>query len=116
MFRFQKEYTFEKRSSEAIRVRERFPDRVLVIVETNNNLPPLDKNKYLVPNDFTVGQFITVLRKKIDISPDKAIYFFVNNTVPSVTKLMSQLDQQFRSSDGYLYIKLEDENTFGLVI
>jgi GABA(A) receptor-associated protein len=38
--------------------------------------------RYLVPADLTVGQFIYVVRKRIKLSPEKAIFVFVKNTLP----------------------------------
>jgi len=35
-----------------------------------------------VPADLTVGQFVYVIRKRIKLSPEKAIFIFVNNVLP----------------------------------
>lgn len=42
----------------------------------------IDKKKYLVPADLTVGQFVYVIRKRIKLSPEKAIFIFVNEILP----------------------------------
>ena len=39
--------------------------------------------RYLVPADLTVGQFVYVIRKRIKLSPEKAIFIFVDNVLPS---------------------------------
>lgn len=39
-------------------------------------------HRYLVPADLTVGQFVYVIRKRIKLSPEKAIFIFVNNVLP----------------------------------
>ena len=39
--------------------------------------------RYLVPADLTVGQFVYVIRKRIKLEPEKAIFIFVNDVVPS---------------------------------
>ena len=39
-------------------------------------------DRYLVPSDLTVGQFVYVIRKRIKLSPEKAIFIFVNNVLP----------------------------------
>jgi hypothetical protein len=48
----------EKRKSEAERIRAKYPDRVPVICEKadRSDIPDIDKKKYLVPADLTVGQ------------------------------------------------------------
>lgn len=38
--------------------------------------------RYLVPGDLTVGQFVYVIRKRIKLTPEKAIFIFVNNVLP----------------------------------
>jgi len=42
----------------------------------------LDECRYLVPADLTVGQFVYVVRKRIKLSPEKAIFIFVKNILP----------------------------------
>lgn len=39
-------------------------------------------HRYLVPSDLTVGQFVYVIRKRIKLSPEKAIFIFVKNVLP----------------------------------
>ena len=52
-------YVTEKRKSEAERIRAKYPDRVPVICEKadRSDIPDIDKKKYLVPADLTVGQY-----------------------------------------------------------
>lgn len=38
--------------------------------------------RYLVPADLTVGQFVYVVRKRIKLGAEKAIFVFVKNTLP----------------------------------
>lgn len=42
--------------------------------------------RYLVPADLTVGQFVYVVRKRIKLSPEKAIFIFVKNILPPTGK------------------------------
>ena len=67
-----------------MRIREKYPDRIPVIVEKagRSDIPNIDKKKYLVPGDLTAGQFVYVIRKRIKLSPEKAIFIFVNNILP----------------------------------
>mmetsp|Transcript_2705 Transcript_2705/g.9305 ORF Transcript_2705/g.9305 Transcript_2705/m.9305 type:complete len:129 (-) Transcript_2705:345-731(-) len=81
---FKNEHPLEKRQAEAMRIREKYPDRIPVIVEKagRSDIPDIDKKKYLVPGDLTAGQFVYVIRKRIKLSPEKAIFIFVNNILP----------------------------------
>mmetsp|Transcript_136 Transcript_136/g.665 ORF Transcript_136/g.665 Transcript_136/m.665 type:complete len:115 (-) Transcript_136:252-596(-) len=94
----------------------RVPSRVpQVIVERaeKSDIPDLDKKKYLVPADLTVGQFVYVIRKRIKLSPEKAIFVFVNNVLPPTAALMSSIYEEHKEEDGFLYIAYSGENTFG---
>ncbi len=46
--------------------------------------------RYLVPADLTVGQFVYVVRKRIKLSSEKAIFIFVKNVLPP-TGLLPQI-------------------------
>ncbi|EOD17119.1 hypothetical protein EMIHUDRAFT_118718 [Emiliania huxleyi CCMP1516] len=109
------DHPFEKRQAEAARIREKYPDRIPVICEKEprSDIPPVDKRKYLIPMDLTVGQFVYVIRKRISIPPEKAIFIFVNNTLPPTAALMSTVYENHRDPDGFMYMMYGGENTFG---
>lgn len=46
--------------------------------------------RYLVPADLTVGQFVYVIRKRIKLPPEKAIFVFINNYLPPTCKQQQQ--------------------------
>ena len=41
-----------------------------------SRISDLDKKKYLVPNDLTVGQFYFLIRKRIQLRAEDALFFF----------------------------------------
>ncbi|ESQ44013.1 hypothetical protein EUTSA_v10006314mg [Eutrema salsugineum] len=88
---FKQDHDFEKRKAEALRIREKYPDRVPVIVEKaeKSDIPNIDKKKFLVPADLTIGQFVYVIRKRIQLSAEKAIFIFVDNVLPPTGILSS---------------------------
>jgi len=63
--------------------------------------------------DLTVGQFVYVIRKRIAIPSEKAIFIFVNNTLPPTAALMSAVYDQHHDDDGFMYMMYSGENTFG---
>jgi len=113
--KFKVENPLDKRKAEAARIKEKYPDRIPVIVEKaeKSDIPDIDKKKYLVPSDLTVGQFVYVIRKRIKLSPEKAIFIFVRNVLPPTSALMSSIYEDHRDEDGFLYITYSGENTFG---
>lgn len=89
-----------------------FQDRIPVIVEKadKSDIPDIDKKKYLVPTDLTVGQFVHVIRKRIKLTPEKAIFIFVNNVLPPTAALMSTIYEEQKDEDGFLYIIYNGES------
>jgi len=112
---FKQQHDFEKRVSESSRIRSKYPDRIPVIAERadKTDIPDIDRKKYLVPSDLTMGQFIYVIRKRIKLNPDAAIFVFVNNTLPPAAALMSQIYKDHKDADGFLYVTYSGESTFG---
>ena len=66
-----------------------------------------------MPQDLTVGQYVYVIRKRIRLSPEKAIFIFVNNVLPPTAALMSSIYEEQKDEDGFLYVTFSGENTFG---
>lgn len=113
--KFRDEHSFEKRQAEAQRIRAKYPDRIPVICEKADkaDIPTIDKKKYLVPADLTVGQFVYVIRKRIHLAPEKAIFIFVDDVLPPTAALMSAIYDQHKASDSFLYVTYASENVFG---
>jgi GABA(A) receptor-associated protein len=115
---FKESVPFPQRSAEAQRIREKFPGRVPAIVEraARTDVPPIDKKKFLVPSDLTIGQFIYVIRKRLNLPPEKALFLFINNTLPTTGTLMRELYAQYVSEDGFLYCTYSGESAFGSAV
>jgi GABA(A) receptor-associated protein len=114
-FRFREENTLEQRKSEAEKIRNKYPERIPVVVERvpNSQITDIDKRKFLVPNDISVAQFMWIIRKRIQLPSEKAIFLFVNKTIPQSSSTMGQIYNNFKDEDGFLYIAYSGENTFG---
>uniref|UniRef100_A0A8C9QPU4 Gamma-aminobutyric acid receptor-associated protein-like n=2 Tax=Scleropages formosus TaxID=113540 RepID=A0A8C9QPU4_SCLFO len=114
-FQYKEEHPFEKRRSEGEKIRKKYPDRVPVIVEKapKARIGDLDKKKYLVPSDLTVGQFYFLIRKRIHLRAEDALFFFVNNVIPPTSATMGLLYQEHHEEDFFLYIAYSDESVYG---
>eukprot|EP00927_Polykrikos_kofoidii_P069305 TRINITY_DN64714_c0_g1_i1.p1 TRINITY_DN64714_c0_g1~~TRINITY_DN64714_c0_g1_i1.p1 ORF type:complete len:149 (+),score=22.29 TRINITY_DN64714_c0_g1_i1:65-448(+) len=110
---------FEKRSAEARRILAKYPDRIPVICEraARSDLPDIDKKKFLVPGTMLCGEFKYIIHKHINqtatIASDQTIYLFVHNTSPKTGALMSEVYDQHKADDGFLYTTYSAENTLG---
>lgn len=104
-------------SSEAYRMIDRYPDRLPVLVFRSDkckSIPDIDKHKYLVPKSITYGQFIFIIRKRLEINDKIALFTFINNKkLPPTGSIMSEIYGQYKDSDGFLRITYTGENTFG---
>jgi len=111
---WKNEHSFEKRYNDARRVKDKYPYRVPVICEQgDNNIDILDKRKYLVPTDLTLGQFMYVIRKRLTLAPEKAIFLFINNKMMPTAGLMGTIYEEEKDADEFLYVTYSGENTFG---
>jgi GABA(A) receptor-associated protein len=91
-----------------------------------SDITDIDKKKYLVPavsrrnlvsgpclvvyrepslirvvyyrrtQDLTVGQFVYVIRKRIKLAPEKAIFIFVDEILPPTAALMSSIYEEHK--------------------
>ena len=110
--------TIEEHKAEAIKLRNKHPDRIPVIVDrARKDDPQLDKHKYLVPSDLTMGQFIMIIRKRLkeQLPPEKALFWFSDqNTMVPLSFLMSQIYKQYAGESQFLVLRYSTETTFGL--
>lgn len=115
--RFKYEFSFEHRQKESARILAKYSDKVPILCEKANqpNLPVIDKNKYLVPNDITVGQFMYIIRQKIKLKPEEALYLFIGGKIVSNTALIGYIYETEKDEDGFLYVLYSKENTFGFM-
>lgn len=115
--RFKNEFSFERRRDESTRVLNRYPDRVPIICEKNRTAskgcPEIDKKKYLVPRDLNMGQFLYVVRKRLKLDPEKAVFLFVGNSLPPSSATINQIYNYNKDQDGFLYVTYALENVFG---
>ena len=54
-----------------------------------------------------------VIRKRIKLPPERAIFIFIRNVIPQQASLMSTIYEEEKDEDGFLYITYTGENTFG---
>ncbi|GKU96117.1 hypothetical protein SLA2020_464700 [Shorea laevis] len=112
---FKQGHSFEERLEESKAMLAKYPDRIPVIIEkySRTDLPEMEKKKFLVPRDMSVGQFIHILSSRIHLDPGKALFVFVKNTLPETGRHMDYIYQSFKDDDGFLYMFYSTEKTFG---
>jgi hypothetical protein len=97
--------------------KEKYPDRIPVFVSETKNGITIDKKKYLVPNDITVGQLSLIFRNKTNLKSQEAMFLsFIDNNnkrhmFPGsiyLTTVSTTIE-----NNGLLKVSLMKENTFG---
>ncbi|KAK4406886.1 Autophagy-related protein 8i [Sesamum angolense] len=131
---FKEEFSLEERVQESQEIIAKYPDRVPVVAEryTKSDLPRWRRrsrsgvdifcffvfdhvggNRFLVPRDMSVGQFIHILSARLHLAPGKALFVFVKNTLPQTSSLIESVYDSFKDEDGFLYMCYSSEKTFG---
>jgi GABA(A) receptor-associated protein len=115
---FKNQYTLEERINESNRVLLKYPDRIPIICQRSlragkSDLPYIDKIKYLVPKDLTLGQFMYVIRKRLKLESTYALFLFIDGKIPPTTAMLGGIYSTNKDKDGFMYVDYSRENTFG---
>ncbi|KAF7487922.1 Microtubule-associated proteins 1A/1B light chain 3C [Sarcoptes scabiei] len=115
---------FKQKKSLAIRrdeftgIRAKFPNKIPIVIERSKNeknLPLLDKIKFLVPNDLTIGQLKNILRHRMNLDDGQTLILMIGSQqlIPSLTKTSAELYKQFKDQDGFLYVTYSSKEILG---
>lgn len=109
--------TIEIRKEEVMAIRNRFPTKIPIIVQRfskESHLPQLDKSKFLVPQEITMSQFLTIIRNRMHINSSQALYLLVNNrSMVSLSLTLAEVYSEHACPDGFLYITYASQEVFG---
>lgn len=105
---------FDTRWVESTRIKVKYPECIPVILIPQKRLG-LQKKKYLVPRDTTVGFFIHDVQKRVTTgSSDQALFFFhLNGNIPVTSELISTCYRWQKDPDGFLYFQVTAEEVYG---
>ncbi|XP_035207933.1 microtubule-associated proteins 1A/1B light chain 3C-like, partial [Stegodyphus dumicola] len=105
------------RKEEVENIRTKFPTKIPVIVERypkESQLPLLDKTKFLVPQELTVSQFLTIIRNRMHLGQNQAFYLLMNNrSIASMSKTLAEVYLESKDEDGFLYVTYASQEMFG---
>jgi GABA(A) receptor-associated protein len=113
---FKTKFSYEERVVESGRVRRKYPSRVPVVVEraeSAQTMSHIDRQRFLVPYDLTVGQLAYIIRRRVKLEPDNAMFLFFGGQSAAQNEFVSAVDERCREEDGFLYATYTCENTFG---
>jgi microtubule-associated protein 1 light chain len=105
------------RVNEVQGIRTKFPNKVPVIVERfhrERNLPKLDRNKFLVPQELTMSQFVTIIRNRMELNENQAFYLLIDDKgIASMSMTLAEIYDKKKSNDGFLYMSYASQEMFG---
>jgi len=114
------EKTAEERAVISARIRAKYPGRVPIYIDPapNSKVPVIDKRKFLVPRDFTMGQMIFTIRKRMELSSSQAIFVYImqkgkQELLAQTSSTMGEIYDQYHEDDGMVYLQYASENAFG---
>tara|TARA_Y100000590_G_scaffold469729_1_gene659376 strand:- start:2822 stop:3181 length:360 start_codon:yes stop_codon:yes gene_type:complete len=116
---FQKSYSLNTRKEESNRIMTKYEGKIPIIVNRGYkaDIADIDKKKFLVPGDLTIAQFTSVIRKRIKLGSEQAIFIFVKSNDKEIIPLQSASVESIyhsnKNEDGFLYITYAGENVFG---
>lgn len=116
---YQDEHSYEKRKIESQNIIDKYPDMVPIIIQSSHL--KLKCKKYLLPDRSTIGWLLMKLRKDCVIDAQIGVYLYIENTVhgkkeyilPRITQMISETYIEYKNDDGFLYVIVESERTFG---
>lgn len=112
--KFKQQYSLEERKEQYNKVTSAHGNKIPVIVEPANTLvPQIDRSKYLVPGDLSVAQFLYLIRKKIKLQTEQALFIYVNGTLPPTSAPFKTVYEEHKDEDGFLYVMYTGESSFG---
>ena len=114
MYNYKKKIEFDFRINESKKILKKYPDKIPLIIEKSNNcIYNIDKNKYLVPKDIKMQQLLFIIRKRLKIKDSEAIFIYINDRLQPSNSYISEIYDNNKDEDGFLYINYSTENTFG---
>jgi GABA(A) receptor-associated protein len=108
--------TLDERILFSTNLKNKYPGRVPIIVEKSKRDKSeykIENSKYLIPVDLKISEFIYIIRKKIKIDSNKAIFIFIDNMLVPMNQTIGENYNSLKNEDGFLYVTYAFENTFG---
>ena len=126
---FKNEQSFEDRKAISERLRNKFPDRIPVIIQYAPNLSHLYSSntegnlentnfykKYLVPSNVSLLHLQCQIREDLQINETQGLFMLINKSaLPLMTNLIQHLYDRHKDDDDFLYVLCSGENTFGFL-
>ena len=116
-FDFKKKNSLEKRKEQYEKIQKEYDGKIPIILERSENctINKVIKTKYILSNTLTMAEFIKIIREKLELEPERALFFLANGkyTVSGSEDLAQVYDKYKDSEDGFLYLTYSEEIVYG---
>lgn len=114
---FKRRRSFNSRKRDVDEIIKKHPHKVPIIIERAKNeksLGLLDKSKFLVPEELTMSQLTTIIRRRLRLTDTQSFYLIVNRrTMVSASMTLAEVYRSDKDTDGFLYITYASQEMFG---
>jgi GABA(A) receptor-associated protein len=108
---FKKENAFDARKEQGESLRKNWPNFVPVIVEKLSKTT--GTQKLMVQSDLPMFQFYYIVRSRIKLRSEDALFFFINNKIPCSSATIGSIYQENADPDNFLYVAYGEESVYG---
>lgn len=99
------------------KIKIKYPNKLpIYIIKSKNDtlLPDINNNKFLVNDSCKVADLMCLVRKRIELSSEQSLFFFIDDKViPSTSEHLGKLYSEYKNDDEILIINYCGENVFG---
>ena len=99
--RYKELHPFEERLAECERLKTQYPDRIPVILEFDEKLNEYQnktKDRFLVPGDITMGQFMFVIRSQLRLTHSEAVYLICRGHCIPNTEIFVEIGEKYKEN------------------
>jgi GABA(A) receptor-associated protein len=116
-FEYDTKVSFEDRKKDVERIQEKYPGKIPMIAQKSKNSKLMLGNdfkpKFLINPEQTIGNFMVILRKRLELVPEQSLFLFVAGSVLPNSTTLGEAYNLYKDEDGFLKIIFCEENTFG---
>ena len=115
----KEEFTKKERLQQSSKLKEDNKGKIPVICNKDPNckLKSLLKTKYLFSTEITIDKFLKLIRKKLEMEEDEALFIVANcksNKYALVGSMsFGEIYDKYKDDDGFLYLIYSSEKIWG---
>jgi hypothetical protein len=109
--RYQNKVSLEERKKSSKKILDKYSNRKPIIIYSDDNK---SNYKFLLLDTHTISVILINIKKRLELNNTDSIFLFINKSIiPCPTDTILNLYNKYMDEDGYLYMDVKKENTFG---